>query len=119
MKVGKKMKKSLIALGLVLAFSVSFISIDTLTSPQTANAKTFHGYDVASIQRHLNSFRAKRISNWFWWDDVAYKKLKVDGDYGPKTKSAVKEYQKKNGLHVDGIVGSKTWNKLSKERYLY
>ena len=32
----------------------------------------------------------------------------VDGIYGPKTTSAVKSFQKKNGLTVDGIVGSKT-----------
>jgi hypothetical protein len=36
-------------------------------------------------------------------------KITVDGDFGPKTESAVKSYQKKNGLAVDGIVGPKTW----------
>ena len=32
----------------------------------------------------------------------------VDGIYGPKTKAAVKSFQKKNGLSVDGVVGPKT-----------
>jgi hypothetical protein len=36
-------------------------------------------------------------------------KIAVDGDFGPKTESAVKSYQKKNGLVVDGVVGPKTW----------
>jgi hypothetical protein len=36
-------------------------------------------------------------------------KITVDGDFGPKTESAVKSYQKKNGLVVDGVVGPKTW----------
>jgi len=36
-------------------------------------------------------------------------KIPVDGDFGPKTESAVKSYQKKNGLVVDGVVGPKTW----------
>ena len=36
-------------------------------------------------------------------------KLTVDGIFGPKTESAVKSYQKKNGLVPDGIVGTKTW----------
>ena len=36
-------------------------------------------------------------------------KIAVDGDFGPKTESAVKSYQKKNGLVADGIVGPKTW----------
>lgn len=36
-------------------------------------------------------------------------KITADGDFGPKTESAVKSYQKKNGLVADGIVGPKTW----------
>ncbi|MBO5395144.1 MAG: spore cortex-lytic enzyme [Clostridia bacterium] len=32
----------------------------------------------------------------------------IDGIYGPKTKAAVKYFQRKNGLTVDGIVGPKT-----------
>ena len=35
--------------------------------------------------------------------------LDVDGEFGPKTKAAVVEYQKKNGLTADGIVGEETW----------
>jgi hypothetical protein len=38
----------------------------------------------------------------------------VDGDFGGKTEAAVKEYQKKNGLLVDGIVGNQTWASLRK-----
>lgn len=33
----------------------------------------------------------------------------VDGKMGAKTKQAVKDFQKKNGLDVDGRVGPKTW----------
>lgn len=36
-------------------------------------------------------------------------KLTADGDFGPKTEAAVKEWQKSHGLTVDGIVGPKTW----------
>lgn len=36
----------------------------------------------------------------------------VDGKYGPKTTKAVKAYQKKQGLTVDGEVGTKTWNRM-------
>lgn len=36
----------------------------------------------------------------------------VDGIYGVKTKSAVKSFQKKNGLTADGIVGKKTASAL-------
>lgn len=40
----------------------------------------------------------------------------IDGKIGPKTKSAVQEFQKAKGLKVDGKVGPKTWAEL--ERYL-
>jgi N-acetylmuramoyl-L-alanine amidase len=38
--------------------------------------------------------------------------LKADGIFGPLTEKAVKEFQKKNKLAVDGKVGPKTWMKL-------
>lgn len=36
----------------------------------------------------------------------------IDGDFGAKTDTAVRVYQKDNGLTVDGIVGAKTWASL-------
>ena len=45
-------------------------------------------------------------------NDAGYS-LAVDGDFGNKTLEAVKDYQKVNGLVVDGIVGVKTWEKLT------
>lgn len=41
-------------------------------------------------------------------------KYGVDGDFGAKTDTAVKLYQKNHGLAVDGIVGKDTWTKLLK-----
>lgn len=38
--------------------------------------------------------------------------LVVDGDFGLKTEKAIIDYQRKNGLQADGIVGKKTWTKL-------
>ncbi|XRG81086.1 peptidoglycan-binding domain-containing protein [Rossellomorea sp. GAMAL-10_SWC] len=35
-----------------------------------------------------------------------------DGIFGPITDRAVRNFQKKNGLTVDGKVGAKTWAKL-------
>ena len=36
----------------------------------------------------------------------------VDGKFGSATEKAVKEFQKDNGLKVDGIIGEQTWNAL-------
>lgn len=38
--------------------------------------------------------------------------IDCDNSFGPKTLAAVKEFQKVNGLEVDGVVGRKTWSKL-------
>ena len=40
--------------------------------------------------------------------------LDVDGGFGKKTKAAVVDYQKKNGLAVDGVVGDETNGSLAK-----
>lgn len=37
----------------------------------------------------------------------------IDGKVGSKTKAAIEEFQKANGLKADGKVGSKTWALLS------
>lgn len=38
--------------------------------------------------------------------------LEIDGEFGPLTETALREYQKKNGLEVDGVAGPATYAKL-------
>lgn len=56
------------------------------------------GEDVKKLQQTLNQYGYS---------------LAVDGQFGNATKQAVMDYQKKNGLAVDGIVGVKTWGSLN------
>ena len=42
----------------------------------------------------------------------AYSKLAVDGDFGPAMESVVREFQRRAGLGVDGVVGPATWRAL-------
>lgn len=56
------------------------------------------GEQVKKLQKELNKYGYK---------------LDVDGQFGTKTQAAVRDYQKNNGLSVDGIVGKNTWGKLN------
>jgi peptidoglycan hydrolase-like protein with peptidoglycan-binding domain len=40
--------------------------------------------------------------------NAGYYQGAIDGKVGPKTKAAIKEFQKANGLKADGVVGKKT-----------
>ncbi|NJL64100.1 MAG: hypothetical protein HC903_22510 [Methylacidiphilales bacterium] len=45
-------------------------------------------------------------------ESQGYRTGRVDGKFGTNTEKAVRKYQTTFALSVDGIVGSKTWNKL-------
>ena len=91
----------------VVVMSIAFVTLftavvtATFSSPQeiiVAEAAVLkngsRGTDVRNVQT--------RLKNW------GYYKGAVDGIYGSQTASAVKLFQKRNGLAVDGIVGAKT-----------
>lgn len=41
-------------------------------------------------------------------------KGEIDGKIGPRTKTAIRAFQKAKNLNLDGVVGSKTWEELKK-----
>lgn len=41
--------------------------------------------------------------------------LVADGDFGSKTKEAVKSFQRPRGLVVDGVIGANTWGRISQQ----
>jgi peptidoglycan hydrolase-like protein with peptidoglycan-binding domain len=42
-------------------------------------------------------------------NDLQVGPLQVDGQFGPRTESAVKKFQTNLGLEDDGVVGEHTW----------
>lgn len=92
-KLSSAILLAVITVGCASAFLIS--SNQTVVSEPTAiiNAKS-SASDVKLVQ--------KKLKNWGYYSGS------VDGIYGPKTKSAVRLFQKRNGLTVDGIVGNKT-----------
>ena len=81
----------------------SKISTST-TSTKKAYSGTFpslgtKGY-LSKGDKGINVERLQKFLNW-----CINAKLSVDGDFGEKTKTAVKDFQKKYGLKVDGYFG--------------
>lgn len=54
-----------------------------------------------NLQRGSKGEDVKKVQNFLG--------ITADGDFGPNTEAAVREYQSENGLNVDGIVGPQTW----------
>ncbi|SHJ16136.1 peptidoglycan-binding domain-containing protein [Lutispora thermophila] len=74
------------------------VSFETASEIARLIAFGSYGGDVKLLQEVLNNHGYQ---------------LKVDGIFGKKTEAAVKDFQGKNGLKADGIVGPKTIAKLN------
>jgi len=88
------LKKTLLQIMILIAISAVFINAGNENSVETLSRYGSRGDEVKNIQT--------RLKNW------GYYKGSVDGIYGTKTKEAVMDFQRKNGLKVDGIAGPQT-----------
>lgn len=92
----------------VIAFqNAKNLSADGIVGPQTWAAliqgRTVDQGDTGQAVRAL-----QRLLR----DKFGHNQVTVDGDFGPITESAVKDFQEKYDLAVDGIVGPQTWKAL-------
>lgn len=83
-----------------------------LVSDETTTTETKKVESVQTIRKDDTGTDVKLLQQTLI--DLGYDigKCGADGKFGEKTENAVKKFQKKNGLTVDGIVGKKTWTKL-------
>lgn len=81
----------LIFIGYLLYLIISMSNITYFTASYQYGSR---GETVIKIQT--------KLKNWGYYDGP------IDGIYGYKTYSAVKYFQRKNGLYPDGVVGPKT-----------
>ena len=95
------MKKVFKIVALVLMVCAMGFCVSSAVVPQqaeTAYAAVIQQGNTGSTVKTMQ----RKLKNW------GYYKGSIDGIFGAQTKQAVKNFQKKNGLKVDGIVGPKT-----------
>ena len=89
------LKKSII-IGLIVAIlaGILYVAISRYQTVETLSKYGSRGDEVRQIQT--------KLKRWGYYNGS------VDGIYGSQTLAAVKSFQRKNGLTVDGIAGPKT-----------
>ena len=104
----KKVFKALV-LAVMVAASGLTVAVSTTSSvgEKTAYAVVYKQGNTGSTVRTIQ----QKLKNWGYYNGA------VDGIFGSKTKEAVKYFQRKNGLKVDGIVGNQTLKALGMSNY--
>ena len=94
------MKKKIIGFIAVMLLVISFITVLAIKNTEVLALSKYgsRGSEVRTIQ--------DKLKRWGYYTGS------VDGIYGSQTVAAVKKFQQKNGLTVDGIAGTKTLNAM-------
>lgn len=96
-KIGIKIKSNLKALIIISIIGTLFVSYNVFFRNNEVDALSKYGSrgeEVRTIQT--------KLKRWGYYTG------NIDGIYGSQTLAAVKKFQRKNGLTVDGIAGKKT-----------
>ena len=90
------------ALCIVLILSVALTAVllftDVIRSDENAEAATVKQGSTGATVRQIQ----QKLKTWGYYTGS------VDGIFGSQTRTAVRYFQQKNGLTVDGIVGKQT-----------
>lgn len=98
-----KNKSLFVASILMIALVTSAVFTSTLKNRQTV--ESFQSYYWGSRGEGVREVQ-ERLIRWGYLTGTA------DGVFGAKTSAAVKEFQRRNGLTPDGVVGTATLEKL-------
>ena len=92
--------------------NVNLASLDMNSQPvQNIEMENTASMDVAADHSSFQGVTTKDVQQAL--KNAGLYEGAVDGNLGPKTKKAIREFQEKNGLKADGKVGPRTWKKLS------
>ena len=95
--------KKVMAYSLVFALiAVSFVFYGDLDDDTTAEAQILRQGTTGNHVREMQT----RLRDWGYYTGA------VDGIFGPQTEAAVRFFQRRNGLTVDGLVGRQTANAI-------
>ena len=86
-------KKLILALAVIFAVNIFIIAL-----AQRASAELYKKGSGGAVVSEIQT----RLKNWGYYNGA------VDGVYGSQTEKAVRWFQQKNGLNVDGQVGDQT-----------
>lgn len=87
--------------------------VDDTTSTTTTTSKittTKYNISPTTLKKGMKSKQVKALQ--ILLNGYGFNCGSVDSDFGTKTENAVKNYQRANGLFVDGIVGKNTFSSL-------
>ncbi len=92
----KSKKKKILIIAVMILFIISIIAYIFLQNNEVEALSKYgsRGDEVTEIQT--------KLKRWGYYDGD------IDGIYGSQTQEAVRKFQEKNGLTVDGIAGSET-----------
>ena len=87
-----------LAISLAIIFILNIIIISLFQEIQKADAAVYRRGSTGSVVTQIQ----QKLKSW------GYYFSSVDGIYGPATEQAVRYFQQRNGLYVDGIAGDQT-----------
>lgn len=92
--------------------SFVFLAVDGIVGPKTWKA-LYAGtpVDMPILRRGSRGEAVSMVQSAL--KEIREYQGNVDGDFGPMTEAAVRSFQQRRNIPVDGIVGAATWTQLS------